>query len=903
MPISLFGGYEKDGIYPMLKASRLSVKVKMFLLCVVPASLILGGAAYIYNQQRNQQQAYHWVAERTKALSLTLQSSSDLFQLLNAMTKANRHENAFMTLGQDFFKLEKQVTILEEIRPKWQQEVAIHNQISQLRQLTQEAVFSPRNALNADATQGFMVLQELIDQFTVKDVVLSDISDIKLLLWHEAFSQFLYWRMKQAWLLGNVPEPKSEQYIKWIQNYTLATNQRQILLESLVSEGYNQALINKTVQQLQQLMTDGSFGREQIRSLRFSSAINPQELTSYFEQWHKNFPQLKSLYTESSVKIYDRFIHRIDEIQQQIMALGILIMLVLIGTVVIAFSTFTRISMKLNSIIEAMMRLGKDKYKPEPIPLEGNDELADFIKDLNQFMSDQHAYKTELLVAKEAAISANRAKSAFLANMSHEIRTPLNGIIGMAEILGSTSLNTNQREVLLDIESSSHSLLVLINDILDLSKIEAGNLALSTHQFNMAELVFDTVNMVNSKAVAQHIELTIDIDPTLPKYVIADEFRIKQILMNLLSNAVKFTNDGYVRTQLTYMGGSTPKIHCRVSDTGKGIDNDKLDSIFEPFIQEDGSITRRYGGTGLGLAICKQLLDLMGGEILVSSIVDKGSVFEFIVPVDMVEHPVSSTTLSKRALLVHNGSKYRRLVNQECQRLGLIVQEVAAIDELKPDNPAPEVVLYCQNLTRSARSDAVNILRLFPNTHQVLLQHHLFTNKELVSQFDAIVTLPFLGNRLERAIVMSSHTEVQAADIDVNSLDNIAAINRILIVEDNLMNQKIASFFLDRAGLDYVIVSNGQEAVDIVTQGGVFCAVLMDCMMPVMDGLTATRKIREWEKLNESKRLPIIALTASVLDEDISNCFDAGMDAYLPKPYKSQQLFDVLNELQVFEKG
>lgn len=577
--------------------------------------------------------------------------------------------------------------------------------------------------------------------------------------------------------------------------------------------------------------------------------------------------------------------------------------LVLIFLYILGASTYYRVTSKLSHILNTMRRLSQQQDKIEQISVEGNDEFAHFTRNLNQIIQQQQ-YEIALLETKEAAIAANRAKSAFLANMSHEIRTPLNGIIGMTEMLSRSDLKVKEREILSDIDTSSQILLILINDILDLSKIESGNLELAPHRFELAEMVYDTVHLVNAKALSQHVELNINLDPALPRIVVADEYRIKQILMNLLSNAVKFTNDGYVNTELTFQAGEKPSIRFVVSDTGKGIDKEMLETIFEPFTQEDHTITRRFGGTGLGLAICRQLLDLMNGRISVQSTQSLGSSFEFVVPVEVPLEQPQTELLATHVLLVTNASNYSAAIKRDCVRIGVEFSEVKNAEEALHVKLPVSCVLYCQTLTASLQSDLIDLHDQFPRVKVLVLQHHLFINQDFVRFAQPMLTLPFLGSRFERAmreLLVASVWESEKDLLSARADSIIENGKRILIVEDNLMNQKIASFFLEKAGLDYMVANNGQEALDAITQGGQFCAVLMDCMMPVMDGLTATKKIRQWEQEQGKNKLPIIALTASVLEEDIKNCFDAGMDAYLPKPYKSKQLFDIFSELNVAE--
>ena len=894
----------------MLRASRFSVKVRLFLLCCLPITVITVATVGYYQQLKHQQAVYQWTAQQSRALSLTTSISGQVFHLLNPRIDNENFSDNLIQIGQLFFRLEDLVSQMESHLDEERDAQLIFNDINRLRQLTQVATFSNHDGLYEDALEGFSLVQSLLTRFQYDLSPYDNQAQVDPTLqwmqkWHVMFGQFLYLRDKQAWLLSGVPNDAS-QYDNWLNRYQTVSGRKAYLWSQLLAiRGWGDTPLWRS--ELNLLNTAAGVPGESVTSALVRTKPSEADLSTYYDVWLNNNSKLYALHHQVGEVLAARANEHVNQLQQRIMVVVSCATLFNVVIIVLGYGTFARISAKLNRILYAMRQLGDGHHEVEAITVEGNDELSDFARDLNKFVTELQQREKELVDAKESAVSANRAKSAFLANMSHEIRTPLNGIIGMVEIFSATTLNTSQREILLDIDGSSHSLLVLINDILDLSKIESGNLSLTHHAFNMAELIFDSVNMINSKAVSQHIELNVDIDPTLPRCVVSDEFRVKQILMNLLSNSVKFTQDGYVTTKLTFFGGDEPKIHVSVSDTGKGIDNSKLATIFEPFTQEDGSITRRYGGTGLGLAICKQLLDLMHGEIHVTSEVGKGSTFEFAIPVDLqLSQPYPMfAPLTGSALLIHNGSNYRTLVVRECQRLGLRLYQATSVDQL-PELPKDIMyVLYCQNLTRSIRGDNDVLVRQFADAQRILLQHHLFVNKDLAIPFHSQVTLPLMGQRFERALRANEpHSDTTSA---LGTLDDvnlkIGHLNRILIVEDNLMNQKIASFFLEKAGLDYVIVSNGQEAVDIITQGGMFCAVLMDCMMPVMDGLSATRKIRHWEQVEKRRRLPIIALTASVLDEDIANCFDAGMDAYLPKPYKSQQLFDVLNELNVFEQS
>lgn len=562
-------------------------------------------------------------------------------------------------------------------------------------------------------------------------------------------------------------------------------------------------------------------------------------------------------------------------------------------------TTSLRLNRNLSLILKGVSECADGKHKA--IQTNGNDELAEFVDTLNRVMERNQQHNQELIEAKEDAISANKAKSAFLANMSHEIRTPLNGIIGMAEILSQSQLSANQQEVLEDIESSSHSLLVLLNDILDLSKIESGNLMLSPHNADLREAVYDSVSVILSKAISKDIELDINIDAQTPTQLFFDEYRVRQVLTNLLSNAIKFTSKGTITTDIAYtpMSLGRGKLECSVSDSGIGIEPEKLESIFEPFTQEDGSITRQFGGTGLGLAICRQLVDLMGGYITARSVKGGGSTFTFCLYVDTVEAHAQTFDNLSRATIISNSFNYLDQLVKECERLNVRPNVVSSISDLGESLKESDLVLYCHTLHHSMRKDLEALKALYPLTRVIVCQHHLFKTNLITETVHSTHTLPFLGRRFLNSLRSLDAGEVQSPTVEVKDEEVRSLNRRILIVEDNLMNQKIASFFLEQAGYEYLIASNGQEAVDVITQGAQFDAILMDCMMPVMDGITATRVIREWETDQQAPPLPIIALTASVLEEDIKNCFEAGMNAYLPKPYKSHQLYDLFSSLDI----
>lgn len=571
-------------------------------------------------------------------------------------------------------------------------------------------------------------------------------------------------------------------------------------------------------------------------------------------------------------------------------------------------ATWYRVNSKIGAIIHALNALVNEEEKEKKVAVDGSDEFTLFAQQVNRVVEEKQRQTHEILHAKESAVAANRAKSVFLANMSHEIRTPLNGIMGMTEILSQSELSPHQQEVVDDIDTSSHTLLALLNDILDLSKIESGRLELSLVEADIREVVYQSVILFQSKATSKQLELDISLDENIPARVMVDDHRIKQIITNLVSNAVKFTEQGYISVDVSYeeaLEQGRGSLTFLIKDSGIGIERDKLATIFEPFTQEDEGVSRQFGGTGLGLAICRQLVSMMGGKLVATSTKGVGTCFGFSIEVEALPLFGWHSDVVKRGLFICDNYAYAEQIVQECRLAQIELVGVNSLSEAKALNEDFDVIFLCNDGQMDIDSCLSELAEVYDVRRVVVCQHHLTSSYTNAENVHAVLTQPFLGNRFKHAIEELAKLEKNTLRDNVTNIASRAeskisrAHRRILIAEDNLMNQKIASFFLDKAGYDYLITSNGQEALDAITKGEQFDAILMDCMMPVMDGLTATKEIRRWEKKVGCKKTTIIALTASVLEEDIHNCFAAGMDAYLPKPYKSNQLFELFNELKL----
>lgn len=570
-------------------------------------------------------------------------------------------------------------------------------------------------------------------------------------------------------------------------------------------------------------------------------------------------------------------------------------------------------------------------------PIKNKDgEITHYIS-IQDDITERKAMEAELVRARDEAEAATRAKSDFLANMSHEIRTPMNGIIGMTEIALDTELTKDQREYLQMVKVSAISLLDIINSILDFSKIEAGKFELDNIEFSLKDELGTTINSLAVMADKKNIELIIDIDDDIPERIIGDSGKMRQVITNILGNAVKFTEVGEVYLKILKESESEEDISLRfvVEDTGIGVPSDKIQMIFSPFAQADTSVTRKFGGTGLGTTISKKIVEMMGGQIFVSSpsgLPDNdgrgpGTTFSF----NLMFKKAAAQQMRSREVFDLSGLKALAVDDNKINLI--VIKEILlkwGIDTVVFEDTEKAVEAVKNANEKGKPFDLILLDVNMPYTDGFTLAEKIMQNKQspdtimMLSSSDAgaeirkcsdlnirsYIIKPVVRERLYREIVRLKRGEdaKDESKIEAEKEQKLYSDKLILIAEDNAVNQKVATAILAKAGMKADVVSNGREALEALKKKE-YCLILMDVQMPEMDGIEATERIRKDEiaRITEGKgstsgfvytqkHMPIIALTANALKGDMEKFIEAGMDGYLAKPFNREEFLSTVRK-------
>jgi len=675
-------------------------------------------------------------------------------------------------------------------------------------------------------------------------------------------------------------------------------------------------ITNRELHQSISTILDAPKARETLTELaQTSSAIQTDvDNGDYAEEpidWFRLQTQKISLFAKAELVVSNALWKKSEAYLQEQLTLLAIASAILILSLILAYMGYTTTQDITRNIkeLEDVLNKAVDEMKSSDHYLASDTAYIENI-DLDTHEGTKEAYRfLETLVetAKEdklTALQANEAKSLFLANMSHEIRTPLNGIVGFTEILRSTDLNDEQREFLAIIDKSSENLLSIINNILDLSKIESNKIEIENVVFDAAEEFESAVETYAVGAAEKNIDLNFYMDPAINPKLKGDPTKIKEILINLLSNAIKFTSyGGEINLEIHKVQDEDdrmPRIKFLVQDNGIGMTKDQQERIFDAFSQADVSVTRKYGGTGLGLTISSQFVELMGGTLELDSAKDQGTTFFFTIPLEEV---ISSETNYANAFTDMIIGKYQQEIPTKLdsylasyfEYFGPEVKRFETIDELRDLSQLNECKTYWIDIDK-AKQNIIDAVAHIDKSQLIVIANVTSRSKIEAMDIDQsnVIFKPVTLTKIKEVLVRSADTAPQLID---EALPTHATMfdAKVLVTEDNIINQKLIKRILEEHGITVDLANNGLEAFE-KRRNNDYDLLFMDIQMPVMDGIEATHEILDYEEDDEVPHVPIVALTANALKGDRERFLGEGMDEYITKPIETSELLYILNK-------